>query len=216
MIPTVDVHDLKRANVVYHEIKRRIIELHYAQGDKLSEARIADELGIGRSPIRTAFSRLQSEGWIEVLPQSGSFVRGLSSTEVAEIFETRLILESHLAGLAAIRMSDEELRRIRAAFNAFGNRVTKSQAEEFLELDLMFHTAIYDAAGNALIKRILVNLIDKIRWIRRSGERSTPRFQDSLTEIKAVYKALVARDAKAASAAMHLHIENASKYRRAR
>jgi DNA-binding GntR family transcriptional regulator len=214
MIPKIDVQDFKRANVVYHEIKRRIIELAYAPGDKLSEVRIAEELGVGRSPIRTALSRLQSEGWVEVLPQSGTFVKGLSTTEVAEIFEMRLILESHLAGLAAERISDDELRRLRLAFSAFGSRVGKNRAEEFLELDLMFHTAIYDAAGNRFIKRILIDLVDKVRWIRRTGERSVPRFEDALGEIKAIYKAIVARDSKAAAAAMHSHLENASKYRR--
>src|SRR5262249_16412853 len=146
-----------------HEVRRRIIELHYGPGDKLTEARLAIELGVGRSPIRTALSRLQTEGWVEVLPQSGTFVKGLSPTEVDEIFETRLVLETHLAGLAAKRISDEELRRLRSAFSSFGNRVTKAQAEEFLELDLMFHTTIYDAAGNGLMKRILIELIDKIR-----------------------------------------------------
>jgi DNA-binding GntR family transcriptional regulator len=216
MIPKIDLQDLKRANVVYHEIKRRIIEVRYMPGDKLSEARIAVELGVGRSPIRTALSRLQNEGWIEVLPQSGTFVKGLSPTEVAEIFETRLVLEPHLAGLAAERISDEELHRLRVAFNSFGNKVNRTQAEEFLELDLMFHTAIYDAAGNGLIKRILINLIDKVRWIRRSSDRSTPRFQEALTEIKGIYRALVARDTKAAADAMHVHIKNAYKFGPAR
>jgi DNA-binding GntR family transcriptional regulator len=56
----------------------------------------------------------------------------------------------------------------------------------------------------------------KVRWIRRSNDRSTPRFQEALTEIKSIYRALVARDTKAAADAMHVHIKNAYKFGRAR
>ena len=62
----------------YEQIKGNILDLRYKPGDKLSEARLADELQLGRSPIRAALARLEGEGWIRVLPQSGTFVRELS------------------------------------------------------------------------------------------------------------------------------------------
>lgn len=214
MIPKTNQQELTRSDAIYRELKRRITELHYSPGEKLSEARLALELGVGRSPIRTALSRLQSEAWIEISPQSGTFVKGLTAKEIAEILETRLVLESYLAGLAAQRISDAELRRLRAAFRAFGTRVTSARIDAYFELDLMFHMAIYEAAGNDLIARILINLIDKIRWIRRSNGISTERFQVALREILDVLRALEARDGKAASAAMRVHIDNARIFRR--
>lgn len=207
-------NDLGRAGQAYREIKRRITELVYNPGDKLSEVRIASELGFGRSPVRTAFSRLQSEGWIEISPQSGTFVRGLSDGEITEILETRLVLESYLAGRAAKKISDSELTGLRAAFSAFGADVASDRLDDYLELDLQFHLAIYKAAGNQLITSILVNLIDKIRWIRRASANSPHRIQDAFGEILAVLKALEARNEKAASAAMRTHIANALEFRR--
>lgn len=207
-------NDLGRAGVAYREIKRRITELFYKPGDKLSEVRIANELGFGRSPVRTAFSRLQSEGWIEISPQSGTFVRGLSDDEITEILETRLVLESYLAGLAAKKITEAELVRLRAAFSAFGERVSSDRLDDYLELDLQFHLAIYNAAGNKLIAGILVNLIDKIRWIRRGSANSPTRIQDAFVEIQAVLKALERRDEQAASATMQAHISNALEFRR--
>jgi DNA-binding GntR family transcriptional regulator len=207
-------NDLGRAGQAYREIKRRITELIYNPGDKLSEVRIASELGFGRSPVRTAFSRLQSEGWIEISPQSGTFVRGLSDGEITEILETRLVLESYLAGRAAKKITDSELTGLRAVFSAFGADVTSDRLDDYLELDLQFHLAIYKAAGNQLITSILVNLIDKIRWIRRASANSPHRIQDAFGEILAVLKALEARNAKAASAAMRTHIANALEFRR--
>jgi DNA-binding GntR family transcriptional regulator len=214
MIGNIPNNELNSAGVVYRELKRRITELFYKPGDRLSEVGIATELGFGRSPVRTAFSRLQSEGWIEISPQSGTFVRGLSDTEITEILETRVVLESYLAGRAATKISDAELVRLRAAFSAFGERVSSGRLDDYLELDLQFHLAIYQAAGNQLITGILVNLIDKVRWIRRGSAEHPLRINDAFAEIHAVLGALEARDAEAASAAMRTHIENTLAFRR--
>lgn len=214
MIGTTPNSDLGRAAIAYREIKRRITELVYKPGDKLSEVRIASELGFGRSPVRTAFSRLQSEGWIEISPQSGTFVRGLSDDEITEILETRMVLESHLAGLAAKKITQTELIQLRAAFSAFGKRVSSDRLDAYLELDLQFHLAVYKAAGNLLIAGILINLIDKIRWIRRASVGSPSRIQDAFNEIYAVLEALEKHDSRAASAAMRVHIVNALEFRR--
>ncbi|MCA1452986.1 GntR family transcriptional regulator [Bradyrhizobium sp. BRP22] len=197
-----------RAGVIYREIKRRITELVYKPGEKISESRIAEELGCGRSPVRTAFSRLQNEGWIEISPQSGTFVRGLSQAEIDEIFEARLLLEAYLAGRAAKRMNELEMRRFRRALAAYGKRVPADRMDEFLELDLQFHLAIYKAASNKPLADVLLNLTDKSRWIRLMRKGSTTRMSDALGEIRDVLDALEARDEKAAAAAMHTHIEN--------
>lgn len=214
MIGTTPNSDLGRAGIAYREIKRRITELLYKPGDKLSEVRLASELGFGRSPVRTAFSRLQSEGWIEISPQSGTFVRGLSDDEITEILETRMVLESHLAGLAAKRITASELIELRAAFSSFGKQVSSDRLDAYLDLDLQFHLAVYKAAGNQLIASILVNLIDKIRWIRRASVGSPTRIQDAFNEIHAVLEALEKHDSRAASAAMRVHIVNALEFRR--
>jgi DNA-binding GntR family transcriptional regulator len=214
MIGNIPNNELNNAGVVYRELKRRITELFYKPGDRLSEAGIATELGFGRSPVRTAFSRLQSEGWIEISPQSGTFVRGLSDTEITEILEARLVLESYLAGRAATMISDAELVRLREAFSSFGERVSTGRLDDYLELDLQFHLAIYKAAGNQLIAGILGNLIDKVRWIRRGSAAYPLRINDAFAEIHAVLDALEARDAEAASAAMRTHIENTLEFRR--
>jgi len=207
-------HDTGRAGVVYREIKRRITELVYKPGDKISEARIAEELGCGRSPVRTAFSRLQSEGWTEISPSSGTFVRGLSPAEITEILEARILLESYLAGRAAKMMSEAELVRLRNEFSAFGERVAADRMDEYLELDLQFHLAVYKAASNKVLSDVLLNLIDKVRWIRRASAGYPSRIREAFSEIHAVLDALEARDAEAASAAMRIHIENTLEFRR--
>jgi DNA-binding GntR family transcriptional regulator len=206
-------NDNGRAALIHREIKRRITELVYKPGDKLSEARIAEELGCGRSPVRTAFSRLQSEGWIEISPQSGTFVRGLSDVEITEILEARMLLEAHLAGRAATRMSDEKIAHFRRAFAIFGKRIPTERMDEYLELDLQFHLAIYEAASNKVLADVLLGLVDKVRWIRLAGKGSPTRMSSAFTEIRQTLDALEARDERAAAAAMRAHIENSIQFR---
>lgn len=201
------------AGAAYHEIKQRIIGIEYSPGEKLSEAKLSAKLGFGRSPIRTALARLKGEGWIKVSPQSGTYVRGLSRREIDDVLEIRLVLETHVAAVAASRISDAVLARLRRAFAACGPTVTRDRIEDYFEVDLQVHVAIYNAAGNELIKQNLLNLIDKIRWIRRASTGWPVRIQEAYEELEAILTALERRDPEAARNAMRAHIENIIQFR---
>src|SRR5437660_3039299 len=104
------------AALAYKEIKRRIIDVAYPPGTKLSEVQLADEFGFGRSPVRTAFARLQTEGWVTVSPQSGTYVRNLSEAEIAEIYDLRLLLETHATRQAAQNITPEQVAALHREF----------------------------------------------------------------------------------------------------
>lgn len=203
--------------LAYDEVKRRIIETVYPPGAKLSEARLAEELGYGRSPIRSAFSRLQAEGWIDVSPQSGTYVKSLTEREIHDIFETRLLLESHVTSAAARNIDGEELRRLRVAFRRLapqgraGDQAMDS-VEDFNELDSMFHSTIYRAAGNTLVTGILLNLLEKARWLKRSFPSTPKRWRLAYRELEAVLECLEARDGAKAAQRMREHIGNAADF----
>ena len=202
------------AGLAYEEIKRRIIDCDYPPGSKLSEARIADEMGYGRSPIRTAFSRLQAEGWIAVNPQSGTYVRTPTEREIRDIFETRLLLETHVTRAAARNIDDEQLRRLRAAFRQLsrGRGSAAGAPEAFNQLDSMFHSAIYHAAANELITSILATLLDKARWLKNAFPSPPKRWALAFAEIERVLESLEARDPEEAARRMREHIGNAGDF----
>ncbi len=199
----------------YDEVKRRIIECAYPPGTKLSEARLAEELGCGRSPVRSAFSRLQAEGWIEVSPQSGTYVKAPSEREIEDIFETRLLLETHVTSAAARNIDAEQLRRLRVAFRRLapqGKEFAQEIFDDFNELDSMFHSTIYQAAGNETMAGILLNLLEKVRWIKKSFPSTPKRMRLSFTELERVLEALEERDPDAAAQRMREHIGNAADF----
>lgn len=196
----------------YHRIKHGIIDLTYRPGGKLSETRLSEELGVGRSPIRTALARLQGEGWIEIAPQSGTFVRSLSAREIGELSELRGILEAHCIGLTVERVSDRELRDLSDGFREFGPRIRRGDAAAFITLDRSLHALSCRMAGNELIAQTLTGLNDKVQWIRRACAVSEERVLEGFAEIEAIHQALLRRNATVARRRMRQHIENAARF----
>src|SRR5579875_2659799 len=177
--------DANAALVAYREIKSRILDLRYAAGEKLSETRLVAELGVGRSPIRTALARLKSEGWVAVSPQSGTYVTSPSDKEIEEVTELRTLLEMHVTRVATPRIPERELREMRAAFEALRRQPMALHLED---------------------------LLDKVQWIRRANSVSVARFELALDELGEIIAALEARDAERAALRMRDHIGNAANF----
>lgn len=209
---SVEIDQFSVASVTYRELKRRILNLDYRVGERLSEARLAEDIGVARSPIRSALARLKSEGWIEVSPQSGTYVRSISLREIREITDLRTMLETRLAGDAATRISDATLTDLRAQFEIHGRLIADGDAEAFIAIDNRLHAEIYDAADNRLIRRILLDLRDKVEWIRRVCAVSLERVQDGFAELEQILAALERRDERAAGQAMHEHVKRAAAF----
>jgi len=192
----------------YQRIKDGILELRYQPGQKLSEAKLAADLNLGRSPVRSALARLERDGWVRVLPQNGTFVRRFSAEDIAAMSELRLLLEAHAASVAAMKVAPEELTPLREKFEALKAKGAARNFDEFLELDDLFHGMIYRVAGNPFVTDILKNLRDQIHWVRVTTATLPGRVEESLREMDRVLHALEHRDPAAAADAMRQHIGN--------
>lgn len=212
-----NIRQSSETDFVYDELKNRIINLHYLPGFKLSESRLATEFNLGRSPIRSAFARLHNEGWIEVSPQSGTYVRKLSEQEIAEIFEYRLILEVNAARLAAKNISATRINQLRKSFNKLKPKGTNKTSPEkiihsFNELDSLLHAEIYLAAGNSLITKTLFGLLDKVRWLKRLAPPTQQRLHELFSELEHIVLALEKRSSRDSARYMRQHIDNAADF----
>jgi DNA-binding GntR family transcriptional regulator len=196
------------ADLAYEKIKQGILALRYPPGEKLSEARLAAELQLGRSPVRSALSRLEGENWVKVLPQSGTFVREVDPLEVEELAELRLLLETHTTRIAAMQISVPELEQLRTEFDALKAKGAEDHIADFWAVDDHFHSTIYRVAGNRRIEEILRNLKDQIRWVRAATATLPGRVQESFLEMDRVLDAMEARNPEAAAEAMSRHIGN--------
>jgi DNA-binding GntR family transcriptional regulator len=146
------------SEVAYQRIKDMIITVRLRPGDQIDEARLADELSIGRTPIRESLFRLAAEGLIQVRPGRGFLVREVTLSDLKDLFETLLILERSAAALAARRIRPEQIGTLRK-INADFEKVWRKK--DFLGVTLQnsrFHRALYDATDNRFLKSYLDSL----------------------------------------------------------
>ena len=194
----------------YGMIKERINTLVYRPGSFLNEQQISEDLGIGRTPVHMAISRLALEDLVEVAPRKGVIVKPLSLDDFRAIYEARLVNEPAAAALAAQRATDEDVRTLRAVVRQ-GKAIRKGSLEDMIAADRAFHNGIADAAKSRVLSQILRALHDRslrqmyLSWTYESGTNS-----DTVAEHKDVVEAIAARDPDRAEKAMRAHMQSSS------
>ncbi|NJN82441.1 MAG: GntR family transcriptional regulator [Caldilineaceae bacterium] len=194
------------AERVYETLKGRILQHEYSHGQKLNIAALAEDLNVSNTPVREAISRLEKVGLVKVVPYRGPFVRSLSPSEAAGVFEVRIALESLAARLAAASADDDaraEIQRLRDAQQA---AFVEHNMELALDLDVHFHEAIAQSTGNSALVGLLQMLADWTVLFMQFG-LPTPRPPERvIDEHDQIVAAIAARDGDRADEAMRIHI----------
>lgn len=201
----MNVHAPASADV-YHLLRESIVSGQFHPNERLVEASIASKLGAGRTAVRAALVRLDQEGLVVLEPNRGARVRLIAESEALEIEEVRATLEGMLAGRAATRISDEELRELELVLIEMRRRVEEKDALGYSELNAPFHQLIWAAADHQTASRLVGGLKSQsIRFQYKTILRPA-RTESSLREHEAIFAALSARDPNAAESAMRDHL----------
>jgi len=188
---------------VYEELRGRLLTRQHVAGAKLSLHELAVELGVSRSPVHHALTRLVSEGLLTVEARRGYFVTPVTEEALAEGYEVRLALELHAAESAVGRVRAGELRAFRALLDATAEAISHEQWDG---ANAAFHEHQIDLARNALLSRFYRELsVNLMMQVIRGGHLEQGEYL--VTEHRAIYEALVARDRDAARAAITRHVE---------
>jgi DNA-binding GntR family transcriptional regulator len=207
-------------------IQTRVLNGELETGTWLRQESLAAEFGVSRTPVREALRKLQATGLVEVQPRRGALVRGLNAREIREAYEVRAELEGLAAELAATRVRDAELQRLRDAQALFRHSVASLLAwrdrrggddpprDAYVEWNRgndQFHLAVQEAAGNA---RLAATLSDLHRSFPRDltwlvlGE-NTRLLEENVAQHEAILEAIERHDAKAARRRMVEHVRRA-------
>jgi DNA-binding GntR family transcriptional regulator len=138
----------------YARLLERIVCLDMPPGSVVNEARLREELKIGRTPIREALQRLARENLVRSIPHRGTFVTDVNITDLARITEVRVVLESHAARLAAEKHSSADAAATRELIELL-RREGISDQRELMQLDQRIHRLIYRAAHNPFLEATL-------------------------------------------------------------
>ncbi len=143
--------NLTDADRAYLQIKEKIITVQMPPGSVIQETRLIEELGLGRTPIREALKQLQSENLVVVVPRRGMFVADVAITDLQQIYEVRVELESLCARLAAQRITPEQLSELKCLVIEY-HESDQGDKESILSLDRRFHQLMAEAAGNKFLR----------------------------------------------------------------
>ncbi|MBF8720131.1 FadR/GntR family transcriptional regulator [Pseudomonas guariconensis] len=213
-----------RAHDLVSDLTQRILLGIFKPGDKLpSESSIVREQGVSRTVVREALSKLQASGLVETRHGVGTFVlerqrqAGLhlgieTAVGVRQVLELRIGIEGQAAALAALRRTDEQMRRMRQALDDYQDLA--AAGDSCIEADRRFHLLIAEATGNVYFTEVMNQLgramipRDRIDPAERAGANLARHAYLANLEHEAILNAIRRQDPDAARAAIWLHLAN--------
>ncbi|MGE5219601.1 MAG: GntR family transcriptional regulator [Chloroflexota bacterium] len=193
---------------VYNQIKNLILCNEIMPGQKLHHQQLGERLGVSRTPVREALTRLVQEGYVSFLPNRGFTCKEIRMQEAEELYELREALEAFAVEKATATVTDAALRHLREKMNAYGRDVQNRFTRERLVYDQDVHLEIASLTGNEILKNTLNHVFERIVLKRRTDglydpARGVAAHQEHLRLLDAMER----RDTAAAVAILRGHIQ---------
>lgn len=183
---------------VYEALKEIIGRMDiYSQAElqRLDERSLAERLGVSRTPVREAISRLEQEGLVKNIARRGSFVVRKTKDEIMDMIDVWAALESMAARLATSRATDSEIANLRKNFASFDDsEEARAHIDEYSETNVKFHQTIIDLGKSPLISQMSNQLFFQMRAIRTSTIKERDRISRSVIDHIRIIEAIEERD----------------------
>jgi DNA-binding GntR family transcriptional regulator len=196
------------AEQAYRTIRDRLIMLDIAPGEPINEGRLAEELGFGRTPVREALKRLETDHLVASFPRRGTFATTVDITELAAISEVRQLLEPLAARKAALNTSEPLRADLREVAEALETLDGSRGRRELMEYDLDVHRLIYRAAGNHHLQEPLIRLDNLATRIWCMVLDRLPAVEEHIVEHRRLIQAILDGDADRAEALAADHVSH--------
>lgn len=194
---------------VFHRIREDILSGKYKDNDELKEMTIGEELGVSRTPVREAFRQLELEGLIQIIPNKGAYVTGITKKDVKDIYMIRSLLEGLCAAWATENISDELMEELEENVYLAEFHVNKGHFDQLAQLDNKFHEILYEASGSKQLEHRLRDFHQYVARIRKKTLATKERSIASNNEHRMIMEAIKEKDAKKAQELANMHMINA-------
>lgn len=194
-------------HIVYRELKSLILERRLEPGSKIYQDRLAQQLGVSRTPLVNALKKLEHEKLVTAKPRRGYFVRLFSREEMVHIFEVREVLEGLAARRAARQATDSQIKKLRSFFKNFNGPDDFSNLKAYAAEDRRFHNYLISIAEKEFLSSILetYNVITFSYQVAQAEGLVRPP-ADTISEHLAVIDAICRRDEQAAESLVRRHL----------
>lgn len=198
-------------DVVFNTLRNAILTGELSPGERLMEIKLADKLGVSRTPIREAIRKLELEGLVVNTPRKGAEVANISAADLRDVLEVRKSLEILAINLACQKMTQESLDELYENIQEFKRSIDSKGATDIAYTDVSFHDIIYKSTGNNRLIQILNNIREQMYRYRLEYIKDRESWKTLVDEHMAIYEAIKNRDSEAAVRAILTHIDNQEK-----
>ncbi|MER7790367.1 GntR family transcriptional regulator [Streptomyces sp. NPDC097640] len=194
------------AERVYAHVKQAVLDRRYEGGTLLTEGDLAEAVGVSRTPVREALLRLEVEGLLKLYPKKGALVLPVSAQEIADVVETRLLVERH-AVAKVVPAGQRLIARLEELLEEQKEHAAAGDLNAFAVADRCFHAEIVRAAGNGILAHLYDQLRDRQLRMGVATMHAEPgRIAKNITEHTEILTALRSGDATAAAGLVERHI----------
>jgi DNA-binding GntR family transcriptional regulator len=212
MAELVSIEHSELGEKVYTLIRQQILLRRFQAGEKLDIYRLADQLGVSRTPVKDAVNRLALEGLVEILPRRGTFVTKFGRQNIEELFDARCMVELWAAQKAIKRATDEEIRQLQELVREGAKILKKADGEfdyeSFSALNASFHRLMLELSRSRKLVEIYDSLHTHVQVTRAMSQRALEACQLAQAEHEKIVAAYRQRDLKKLKAAITTHLES--------
>ena len=204
---TADKYSLRGR--VFRKLRADILSGRYAENEELKEMAIGEEMGVSRTPVREAFRQLELEGLIQIIPNKGAYVTGITEKDVKDIYIIRSLLEGLCARWATEHITQAQMEEVEENVYLAEFHAGKGHLDQLAELDNRFHDIMYEACNSKLLEHHLKDLHQYVLRVRRKTLANANRGPKSNEEHKNIMEAIKTGNADLAEELAHQHMINA-------
>ena len=194
---------------VFQQLKNSILAGEFENGAELREIALAKKLGVSRTPVREALRQLEQEGLVEIYPNRGAYVKGITYKDVEDIFRIRARLEGLCAEMAVSSITHEQLDKLEEIILLSKFYEEKKDMEHLLKMDSQFHEVLFESCGSKMLEHQLKDYHQYVQKARLRSLKRQERAKKSTQEHEEILLAIKDKDAKRADELATRHILNA-------
>ncbi len=194
---------------VFNRLREDILSGKYEEHEELKEMAIGEEMGVSRTPVREAFRQLELEGLIQIIPNKGAYVTGITEKDVRDIYMIRSMLEGLCARWATEHITKEQMDEMEENVYLAEFHAKKGHLEQLAELDNRFHDILYEACSSKILEHQLKDFHQYVLRVRRKTLANANRGPKSNEEHRQIMEAIRDRNADLAEQLAHQHMINA-------
>ncbi len=190
----------------YEQIRQEIITCALAPGQQIAQSQFVERFNLGVTPVREALTRLAHEGLVQPIPRFGYLVTPIRLTDIADLYEYRLVLETAAIRRVCEQATDTQIAEIAAAANFTYDFSQPQHHTDFLQRNAEFHTRLARLSGIRRLADALRQLLDELTRIFYIGLYLRDSAEEMRAEHVALAGALLARDTDLAVETMRAQI----------